>query len=479
MSGLVQKLKKSSRRQDDNVSNVILAKGERGSFTGLESGFRFFASSDSIEENKDAWDQQAAELAAVDDCPPQVRSLIKTTAEKILCLADEQRDEIVSEMRGFLGEVAAELEIESAITSYDLSYSESSIWSLLVGLGPLSSLLGDTGISHIFIDSFDRISVKVGGSIRSTELKFGSPGELSLLVDALERRATDVQSAPDGSRTFFSKVSRTEELIFISSLGGDEKLCLHLPRARQITFYDLLKKKAIPVSLASWLGDLSVDSASNVLVCSKDPEARQWMLSSYLSATPSEQRVLLRDKQRKFELAIPDYETISGAGDSNPQDVIEAVSARSPNRLGFNDLGVNDSSAFLRLIESDFSGSIASISASNAREGLWKLVDLVQASSFSSDRSLIRRVSRSIRVVISLIPSAEGFILDKILELMPSDGDDFCVRELVSREKGIWVFRDYSEGVYSELRETQGAVFQSAEDFLPVLIEAEEGAKVE
>src|SRR5690606_36392889 len=109
-------------------------------------------------------------------------------------------------------------------------------------------------------------------------------------------------------------------------------------------------------------------------------------------------------------------------------DLLRAALRRSPHRIVVGEIRDEEGRLFLRALETGHAGSIATIHADNARDALWRLLDLVSSYEVSPQHSIMRRIGRSVHLAISMKKINGTPCLTEVAETLTSDVEDFQVR---------------------------------------------------
>lgn len=331
---------------------------------------------------------------------------------------------------------------ELPVTRNQRRTAELELLNLVKGKGPLAPLFEDVMVTDVYIDSHAVVKAVRRGQIFETPFRFRSPEEYRLFINSL-LRDTGLHLNTESpiidcvlNDSWHSRVNGVDS----SLIGGAEpRLVLKIPRVQNSSFFDILQSKVLPPSLASWLAEVVSSGKVNILIAGEKGAGKTLMCSALLSSVGSEERVISVEEYPEIFSASAHLEKLSarmddseGRGGVGVEELLRAACRRSPQRIVLGELIGKESQCFLEALESGFSGSVTTVNAESVKHGLWRMLDLVATTSRLSESSLLRRISRSINLVI-LMKAVKGVpCIAEVAEVLPGNGDDFVTKSLVS-----------------------------------------------
>jgi len=323
----------------------------------------------------------------------------------------------------------------------DIRHARKEILSLFKGKGPLQSLYEDPAVTDIYLDGFNKIKCLRKGHVLETPFKFRSADEYESFVNyALKSAGRVLNTASPIVDCVLNDEWRSRINAVHASLrdGQEPALVIRVPRLNQISFYDLLRTKTLPASLAAWLGDLVACGECNILVIGPSGSGKTTLTSALLSSVGSEERVCtIEDVPEIFvpsahvEKLVSRPESASGDDAVGIDQLLRATLRRAPHRIVVGEVRDKEGPLFLRALETGHAGSVATIHAGTPVDGLWRLLDVVAAYENSPQESIQRRISRSVNVLITLKRIQGKPCVIDVSEVLTPEELQFKVRTLV------------------------------------------------
>jgi len=449
MSGLLRKLQKPRSRLNDRISDVVLESSIAKSRDVDESDdFQVIRTSGDIpapsleQDSKVVWQELsrpfsgeierligdltriANELVPDDsDIPVDIDAVFNTALERAL--------------RGLASNIS--------FARFDISMVKDYFFKLAHHYGPLFPLVEDESVTEIYVDSSDSVSVQYDSRIVNTKVQFRSSTEYKLFLKFLERRALGNIENLSGRSVFLVDKERK----VLSSIAADKffsyhdpKLCLKIPRPVQLSFYDLLRARFLPAILASWLSEVCSTAAVNILVVGPNCSGRTKLAGALMNSAPSDERIVTVEELAEVLVLNPQLEKLvfdNGYSETEAANLLSFALLRGPHRILLDMLRGSEATVYLSALERGLKGCVTTIEADSAEKGLWKFCDLVMRSDLSSEASVVRRISRSISLVLVTDFEEEQPVLKEVVEVSPSKNGDFKLERLVyfsGRENG-------------------------------------------
>lgn len=361
------------------------------------------------------------------------------------------------------------------------SQAENVLVNTLNGMGPLLPLFKDEEITDILMDSHDVIKVIRRGQALETPFAFGSEKEYRLFIDVLLKRGDRELNEHNPIADFcLDDKWKSRINVIDSSLadGKEPRVCIKIPRVRQISFYDVLRTKALPPSLAAWLAEIVSTKGNNILVAGSAGSGKTAMAAALLSAVDSDERIITIEEIPEIYIPTMNLEKLitrppdkNGRGGVGMVELLKAAVQRSPHRIVIGEITEHVAIEYQRMLEAGHCGSLATIRAETGHDALWQLVDLISACCSAPEKSIVRRLSSAIDLVISMKRIDNKPCLVEILEVNSSDGEAFSICPLMRyvglREgKRTWQIQTFDSSLIKELSE-RGVVLAPSKALLP------------
>lgn len=379
--------------------------------------------------------------------------------------------------------VAAErLSAEVRFSQRDIQDAIQEVISLMLGKGPLQPLYDDPLVTDIYMDGHDSIKCVRRGQALETPFRFRSASEYESYITTMLQSVDRVLNltSPIVDCVLDDKWRSRINAVHSSLIDGKESsLVIRVPRLQQISFYDLLRTKTLPATLAAWLAELVGCGEVNILVMGPTGSGKTTMTTALLSAVGSDERIVtIEDVPEIFvpsthlEKLVSRPENSQGEGAVGMERLLRAALRRAPHRIVVGEIRDREGPLFLKALETGHAGSVATIHADNARDGLWRLLDVVQALETSPQESIQRRIARSLHVLITMKKVNGRPCLMEVAEVRPPVGGEFVVKQIVRFDgenagKRQWRIASNQSRWIDRLRE-RGMDLQTGPNMLPL-----------
>lgn len=488
MAGLLRKLQKAPLRLEHTESPVALGIEENELPTIIEGK--------TVVKRKSLKPLTQTRPSLSDDAPfqwpererkfpPKLEPVLQRAADRLR--ESLERDEAHSEtaITSAINEAAHPVSMnrkERDIAHRELEY-------ILEG-GPLNPLFEEPTVSHIYVDDFKTVKVLRRGQLIRTPYSFRSREEYALYITWLLKQHGHRLGA-DSPIVDFTLPDRFRSRVNIiePSIGNcdEPRLSIRIPRPQQLSFLDILQTKVLPATLAAWLSEVVSLREANILIVGPYGAGKTVMMTALLGGASSEERILTIEDVPEIFVAGSNVEKLVHRPDKHRipfERLFQAAVRRTPHRIVVGELSEEQGVHFLKTLEGGFAGSMASLHARSAEEGLWRFADMVAAHDRVSERSLVRRVSNVIQLVITMGKSEGRPVLLNVCEVRAGVGGEgrdpeFEIVPLVQfdgvsegkrrwrllRNKSYWV--DYLKSRGKNLRPGLGLYSEAYQDDVP------------
>ena len=382
-------------------------------------------------------------------CSPQVDTLVPASRMVLNDIIDDSvtRDELPAAIQKAVAMAAEQLSAEIRFSSKDIQEAAQELVSLMLGKGPLQTLYDDPAVTDIYMDAHNSIKCVRRGQALETPFRFRSPSEMEAYVTSMLQsveRALNL-SSPIVDCVLGDKVRSRINAVHSSLLDGRESsLVIRVPRLQQISFYDLLRTRTLPATLAAWMAELVACGQANIMVIGPTGSGKTTLTTALLSAVNSNERICtIEDVPEIFvptahlEKLVARPENAQGEGAIGMEQLLRAALRRAPHRIVVGEIRDREGPLFLKALETGHAGSVATIHADNPRDGLWRLLDVVAAYEKAPQESIQRRIARSLHIVISIKKVNGRPCLMEVSEVRPPVNGEFIVQQLVRFDSEI------------------------------------------
>jgi pilus assembly protein CpaF len=408
-----------------------------------ESGIPLIKNTEVLDEALPWWLTKTIEPSL------QVNMLVPAARQALNELINDQTQsaDLEDAIKRAVNQVADQLSQQIRFSAKDIEEAGQELKLLLLGKGPLQPLYDDGAVTDIYMDRHNSIKCLRRGQTLDTPFKFRSPAEYeSFVLTMLQSVDRVLNLSSPLVDCVLNDAWRTRVSAMHSSLldSKEHALVLRIPRLQQISFYDLLRTKTLPATLAAWLTELVSCGQANILVMGAAGAGKTTLTSALLSAIASDERVCtIEDVPELFSPAVHLEKLVTrpansqGEGAVSMEMLLSAALRRAPHRIIVGEIRDREGPLFLRALETGHAGSIATLHANSAYDGLWRLLDLVTAHEPAPQASIIRRISRSVQIVLVMRRVNGRPCLAEVSEVLPPDEDDFKLHALVRFEEEV------------------------------------------
>lgn len=311
---------------------------------------------------------------------------------------------------------AIDLAFEQRLFRSDAAFENqlnSSVSSQLIGYGVLQSLLDDTSVEEIWVNSPNQIFVAKAGKSFQTSLT-STESEIRSIVERMLRatgrrvdRSTPFVDAslPDGSRLHVAipDVTRSHWSLNIRKFP-----------AKVLTLKDLFDRSAISSTQAQTLA-LAMQQRRNILVSGATQAGKTTLLCALLESLDPGERLVTVEEIFEIRTTLPDWvalqtrqENIEGGGSIDLRKLIKEALRMRPSRLVVGEVREAESLDLLIALNSGLPG-LCTIHANSAIDAIAKLSTLPLLAGQNIPSEFIRpTVAQVIDLVVHCELDSEG-----------------------------------------------------------------------
>jgi pilus assembly protein CpaF len=315
---------------------------------------------------------------------------------------------------------------------------------ILPFLKPIEHLILDDSISEVMVNGPDQVFIEKGGFLQ--QVKGVSLGEKSLMVAVknIARRLGDEISEskpildsrlPDGSRV--------AAVIPPCSLSG-VTLTIRKFNTRHFEMQDLINASTLDRPLANRLED-HVLARKNILISGGTGTGKTTLLNILAKFIPDDERILLIEDTAEIQMAQPNLVRFEARQAQNGipavaiRDLLKAALRHRPDRIILGEIRGGEAFDLLQLLNTGHSGTLSTIHANSARQGLSRFTSCVLQSGVDLPyRAIKTNIADSLNVVIHVERRPGRRFVSEVLELNSYDPDadlyDFAAVSLAKRE---------------------------------------------
>jgi pilus assembly protein CpaF len=301
--------------------------------------------------------------------------------------------------------------------------------TILPFLKPIEHLILDDSISEVMINGPDHIFIEKAGFIEAVQGV--SLGEKSLMVavkNIARRLGDDISESKPILDSRLPDGSRVAAVIPPCSVNG-VTLTIRKFNSRRFGMEDLVQAGTLERWLANQLEGY-VLARKNILITGATGSGKTSMLNVLGKFIPSDERILLiedtseihmcQDNLVRFEARQPQ----NGLPAITIRDLLKASLRHRPDRLILGEIRGGEAFDLLQLLNTGHSGSLSTVHATSAKQGLARFTSCVLQSGIDLPyRSIKTNVGDSVNVVVHLERRPGRRFVSEVVEIHGYDLD--------------------------------------------------------
>jgi pilus assembly protein CpaF len=296
-------------------------------------------------------------------------------------------------------------------------------------LKPIEHLLLDPSISEVMVNGPDNIFIEKGGFVE--QIKDIHLGEKSLMVavkNIARRLDDDISESKPILDSRLPDGSRVAAVIPPCSVNGIT-LTIRKFNTRHFGIEDLVQAGTMERWLASQL-ETYVLARKNILIAGSTGSGKTSLLNVLGKFIPADERILLiedtseihmgQDNLVRFEARHPQ----NGLPAVTIRDLLKASLRHRPDRLILGEIRGGEAFDLLQLLNTGHSGSLSTVHATSARQGLARFTSCVLQSGVDLPyRAIKTNVGDSVNVVVHLERRPGRRFISEVVEIHGYDPD--------------------------------------------------------
>ena len=316
--------------------------------------------------------------------------------------------------------------------------------TILPFLKPIEHLILDECISEVMVNGANQVFVEKAGFVQ--QVPGVSIGERSLMVavkNIARRLGDDISEAKPILDSRLPDGSRVAAVIPPCSLHG-VTLTIRKFNARHFEIQDLIEGGTLDRHLANRLEDY-VLSRRNVLIAGGTGCGKTTLLNALGKFIPPDERILLIEDTAEIQLAQTNLvrfearQAQNGVPAVSIRDLLKASLRHRPDRILLGEIRGGEAFDLLQLLNTGHAGTLSTIHASSAKQGLARFTSCVLQSGVELPyRAIKTNIGDSLNVVIQIERRPGRRFISEVLEINSYDPDadlfDFCAIYVAEKE---------------------------------------------
>ena len=301
--------------------------------------------------------------------------------------------------------------------------------TILPFLKPIEHLILDDSISEVMVNGPDRIFIERAGFVEP--IQSVNLGEKSLMVavkNIARRLGDDISESKPILDSRLPDGSRVAAVIPPCSVNG-VTLTIRKFNARHFGVEDLVQAGTLEQWLANQFENY-IRARKNILIAGGTGSGKTTMLNVLAKFIPSDERVLLiedtseihmdQDNLVRFEARQPQ----NGLPAITIRDLLKASLRHRPDRIILGEIRGGEAFDLLQLLNTGHSGSLSTVHATSAKQGLARFTSCVLQSGVDLPyRAIKTNVGDSVNVVVHLERRPGRRFVSEVVEIHGYDPD--------------------------------------------------------
>jgi len=315
---------------------------------------------------------------------------------------------------------------------------------ILPFLKPIEHLILDDTVSEIMVNGPDQVFIEKNGFIQ--QVKGVSLGEKALMVavkNIARRLGDDISESKPILDSRLPDGNRVAAVIPPCSLSG-VTLTIRKFNTRHFEMQDLIDAGTLDRPLANRLEDY-VLARKNILISGGTATGKTTLLNILGKFIPEDERLLLIEDTAEIQMAQPNLvrfearQAQAGMPAVAIRDLLKAALRHRPDRIILGEIRGGEAFDLLQLLNTGHSGTLSTIHANSARQGLARFTSCVLQSGVDLPyRAIKTNIGDSLNVVIEIERRPGRRFISEVLEINGYDPDadlyDFGAVYLAKRE---------------------------------------------
>ena len=334
-------------------------------------------------------------------------------------------------------------EMSVALNATDRGILHQDLYDEVMGLGPLEPLLKDETINDILVNGPNRIFIERGGKLTLTDITFKDERHLLRIIDkivsAVGRRVDESNPycdarLADGSRfnCMVPPVAVDGSLVSIRKFKKDK---LGIP--------DLVRFGAFTEEMAAYL-QAAVSCRLNIIVSGGTGSGKTTTLNALSSFIDNSERVLTIEDTAELQLQqvhVGRMESrpanVEGKGAVTQRDCLRNALRMRPDRIIVGETRGEEVIDMLQAMNTGHDGSMTTIHANNARDGISRLENMVAMAGIDMPLKAVRsQIAAAVNLIVQASRLQDGSRrMVSITEITGMEGDVISMQEVFRYER--------------------------------------------
>jgi pilus assembly protein CpaF len=301
--------------------------------------------------------------------------------------------------------------------------------TILPFLKPIEHLILDDSISEVMVNGANSVFIEKGGYLQPVSgVSLGEKALLIAVKNIARRLGGDISESHPILDSRLPDGSRVAAVIPPCSLNG-VTLTIRKFNTRHFQIKDLIAVGTLDQPLANRLEDY-VLSRKNILICGGTGSGKTTTLNILSRFIPEDERILLIEDTAEIQITQPNLVRFEARHAQNGlpgvaiRDLLKAALRHRPDRILLGEVRGSEAFDLLQLLNTGHSGSLSTVHANSAKQGLARFTSCVLQSEVQLPyRSIKSNIGDSLHVVIQIERRPGRRYISEVLEINGYDPD--------------------------------------------------------
>jgi len=301
--------------------------------------------------------------------------------------------------------------------------------TILPFLKPIEHLILDDSISEVMVNGADCVFIERQGLLQQvTGISLGERALMVAVKNIARRLGDDISEAKPILDSRLPDGSRVAAVIPPCSLRG-VTLTIRKFSRRHFEMQDLIAAGTLDQPLANRLEDY-VLSRKNILISGGTGSGKTTFLNALGRFIPEDERILLIEDTAEIRMVHTNLVRFEARQAQNGlsavaiRDLLKASLRHRPDRIILGEIRGGEAFDLLQLLNTGHSGTLSTIHASSAKQGLARFTSCVLQSGIELPyRAIKTNIGDSVNVVIHIERRPGRRFISEVLEINSYDPD--------------------------------------------------------
>ncbi|MGB8814302.1 MAG: CpaF family protein [Paracoccaceae bacterium] len=334
-------------------------------------------------------------------------------------------------------------EMSVALNKDDRTTLNQELYDEVMGLGPLEPLLKDETVNDILVNGPNRIFVERGGKLELTDITFKDERHLLRIIDkivsAVGRRVDESNPYVDAR---LADGSRFNAMVPPVAVDGS-LVSIRKFKKEKLGIQDLVRFGAFTEEMAAYL-QAAVSCRLNIIVSGGTGSGKTTTLNALSSFIDNSERVLTIEDTAELQLQqvhVGRMESrpanVEGKGAVTQRDCLRNALRMRPDRIIVGETRGEEVIDMLQAMNTGHDGSMTTIHANNARDGISRLENMVAMAGIEMPLKAVRsQIAAAVNLIVQASRLQDGSRrMVSITEITGMEGEVISMQEIFRYER--------------------------------------------